>query len=63
MKREKAVAVTKALNSIENFEMFMESVEQLYYDMEGDFAGFFEDELMHLMKAELANRKAVLEQM
>lgn len=63
MTREKAVAVTKALNSIENFEMFMESVEQLYYDMEGDFAGFFEDELMHLMKAELANRKAVLEQM
>lgn len=63
MTREKAVAVTKALNSIEDFEMFMESVEQLYYDMEGDFTGFFEDELMPLMRAELANRKAVLEQM
>lgn len=63
MTREKAVAVTKALNRIEDFEMFMESVEQLYYDMEGDFAGFFEDELMPLMKAELANRKAILEQM
>lgn len=63
MTREKAVAVTKALNSIEDLEMFMESVEQLYYDMEGDFAGFSEDELMPLMKAELTNRKAILEQM
>lgn len=63
MTREKAVAVTKALNRIEDFEMFMESVEQLYYDMEGDFAGFFEDELMPLMRVELANRKAILEQM
>lgn len=60
MTREKALAVTKALNDIEDFEMFMDEVEKVYQTVEGDIATFYETKLLPLMNAELANRKSVL---
>lgn len=63
MTKEKAAKVSKALNDINDFEVFMDEVENLYMSIEGDFSDFFENELMPLMRAELANREAILNNM
>lgn len=60
MTRENAVAVVKALNDIEDFELFMDDVEKAYRDVEGDIATFYETKMLPLMNAELARRKSVL---
>lgn len=60
MTRENAVAVVKALNDIEDFELFMDDVEKAYQDVEGDIATFYETKMLPLMNAELARRKSVL---
>ena len=63
MTREKAVEVTRALNDIEDFEMFMEQVEKLYHESEGDLYKFYTNQMLPAMEAELARRQLVLEQM
>lgn len=60
MTRENAVAVVKALNDIEDFEIFMDEVEKAYQCVEGDIATFYETKMLPLMNAELARRKSVL---
>ena len=60
MTREQAVAVTKALNDVEDFEIFMDQVQSVYYNTEGDLGEFFETKMLPLMNAELARRKSTL---
>lgn len=60
MTREQAVAVTKALNDVEDFEIFMDQVQSAYYNTEGDLGEFFETKMLPLMNAELARRKSAL---
>ncbi len=63
MTKEKAVEVARALNDIEDFARFMEEVEKLYHESEGDLAKFFNNQMLPAMEAELARRELVLEQM
>ena len=63
MTREKAVSITRALNDIEDFEMFYEGIIQLYNKSEGDFNDFVRKQLLPLMDAELDRRKQILENM
>ncbi len=60
MTREKAAAIAKALNDVEDFETFMSEVEVAYYNVEGDLADFFNTKMMPLMNSELARRKSAL---
>lgn len=65
MTREKALAASKALDAIDNFEAFMEEVDKVVVNAE-DFAPFSPDfklELENLMQAELMRLKAILEEM
>ena len=63
MTRDKAVEITRALNDIDDFELFMDLVSNAYREVEGNISGFFHDELMPLMKKELRRRESVLEEM
>jgi hypothetical protein len=64
MKRDKAAEITRALNDIEDFEIFMEQIEHVFHhEVEGNFSGFYYDELLPLMKKELRRRETVLEDM
>ena len=63
MTKEKAVKVARALNDIEDFARFMEEVEKLYNESEGDLAKFYNNQIVPAMEAELARRQLVLEQM
>ena len=63
MTREKANAVARALQDIDDFEIFMEQIEHVFqHEVEGNFSGFYYDELLPLMKKELRRREAVLEE-
>lgn len=63
MTRERAASVTRALNDIEDFEMFMEQIEAVVSEFEGNVDTFFEEQLLPTLKFELARRKQVLEEM
>ena len=64
MTRDKANAIARALNDIDDFEIFMERIEHVFHhEVEGNFSGFYYDELLPLMKKELRRREAVLEDM
>ena len=63
MTRDKAAVITRTLNDIEDFEVFMEQVEHVFHETEGNLSGFYYDELLPLMKKELRRRKSVLEDM
>lgn len=60
---KQAVEVSKALNDIEDFEMFMDAVQAAYYNTEGDLSDFFNQKMLPMMEEELARRKTVLEDM
>lgn len=60
---KQAVEVSKALNDIEDFEMFMDAVQVAYYNTEGDLSDFFNEKMLPMMEEELARRKKVLEDM
>ena len=63
MTRTQAAAVTKALNDIEDFELFMDQIELTVNNFEGDVQTFFEEQILPAMKFELARRKQILEEM
>lgn len=63
MTRDNAAMITRALNDIEDFELFMDLVYNAYHEVEGNLSGFFYDELMPLMKKEMRRRETVLEEM
>ena len=56
MTRNNAAAITRALNDIEDFEIFMEQVEHVFHEIEGNLSGFYYDELLPLMKKELRTK-------
>ena len=60
MTRNNAATITRALNDIEDFEIFMEHV---FHETEGNLSSFYYDELLPLMKKELRRRESVLEGM
>ena len=63
MTRDKANAVARALQDIDDFEIFMEQIDHVFHhEVEGNFSGFYYDELLPLMKKELRRREAVLEE-
>lgn len=62
MTRDNAASITRALNDIEDFEIFMEQVEHVFRETEGNLGGFYYDELLPLMKKELRRRESVLEE-
>lgn len=63
MTRERAVKIAKALNDIEDFEMLFDEIEVAVQNTEGDFSDFYENQLIPMLQAELARRKAMLEEM
>ena len=63
MTRERAAKIAKALNDIEDFEMLFDEIEAAVQNTEGDFSDFYENQLIPMLQAELARRKAVLEEM
>ena len=60
---KQAVEVSKALNDIKDFEMFMDAVQVAYYNTEGDLSDFFNEKMLPMMEEELARRKKLLEDM
>ncbi len=60
MTREQAVAVTKALNDIEDFELFIEQIEIAYDNSDGNLSEFFQGVLMPVLEKELNRRKEIL---
>ena len=63
MTREQAVEITRVLNDIEDFELFMEQIDQVYQNMEGNLSGFYYDQLLPLMREELKRRENELKHM
>ena len=63
MTMTKAVEVMKALNDIDDMELFIDQVTLAYDKTEGNLYDFFHGELMPMLDAELERRKAVLEAM
>ena len=61
MTRDNAAVITRALNDIEDFEIFMEQVEHVFHETEGNLSGFYYDELLPLMNKELRRRESILE--
>lgn len=60
MTREQACTITRALNDIEDFEIFMDQMEMAYQNTEGNISEFFETKIRPLMNAELARRESAL---
>ena len=63
MTREQAVEIMRVLNDIEDFELFMEQIDQVYQTMEGNLSGFYYDQLLPLMREELKRRENELKHM
>lgn len=63
MTKEYAAKVAKALNDINDFELLFDEIEVTIRNVEGDFSDFYENQLIPMMKAELARREAVLKEM
>ena len=64
MTRDKAIAIARALQDIDDFEIFMEQIEHVFqHEVEGNLGDFYCDELLPLMKKELRRRMTVLEDM
>ena len=63
MTKEYATKVAKALNDINDFELLFDRIEVIVSNVEGDFSDFCENQLIPMMKAELARREAILKEM
>lgn len=61
MTKDKASKVAQALNSINDFEIFMNEIDGVYNNIEGDFDDFYQDQLYPLLDAEMKRREAELE--
>ena len=63
MTREKAYEVTSALEDINDFELFMDEIDGVFNNTEGNFDEFYHSELLPLLEKELARRVNVLEEL
>lgn len=63
MTREKAYKVASALEDIYDFELFMDEIDGVFNNTEGNFDEFYHNELLPLLEKELARRVSVLEEL
>ena len=63
MTKDKAYKVAAALTNIDDFEIFMDEIHQVFRNVEGDFDDFYYNELFPLLEKEMMRRKAVLEEL
>lgn len=63
MTREKAYEVTSVLGDIYDFELFMDEIEGVYNNTEGNFDEFYHNELFPLLKKEMDRRLKILEEL
>lgn len=61
MTKDKASEVAQALNSVNDFEVFMDEIDGVYNNVEGDFDDFYHNQLRPLLIAEMKRREAELE--
>ena len=63
MTREKAYEVASVLEDINDFELFMDEINGVYNNTEGNFDEFYRNELFPLLKKELDRRLKILEEL
>lgn len=63
MTREKAYEVTSVLEDIDDFELFMDEINGVYNNTEGNFDEFYHNELFPLLKKEMDRRLKILEEL
>lgn len=63
MTREKAYEVASALEDIHDFELFMDEINGVYNNTEGNFDEFYHNELFPLLKKEMDRRLKILEEL
>lgn len=63
MTREKAYKVVSVLEDIDDFEFFMDEINGIYNNTEGNFDEFYHSELLPLLKKEMDRRLKILEEL
>ena len=63
MTREKAYEVVSGLEDIHDFELFMDEIDGVYNNTEGNFDEFYHNELFPLLKKEMDRRLKILEEL
>ena len=63
MTREKVYEAIFALEDIHDFELFMNEIDGVYNNTEGNFDEFYHNELFPLLKKELDRRLKILEEL
>ena len=63
MTRKKAYEVASALEDIHDFELFMDEIDGVYNNTEGNFDEFYHNELFPLLKKEMDRRLKILEEL
>jgi hypothetical protein len=63
MTKDKAYEVASALEDIQDFDIFMDEINGVYNNTEGNFDEFFHGELLPLLEKEMNRRLKVLEEL
>lgn len=63
MTKDKAYEVASALEDIHDFELFMDEIDGVYNNAEGNFDEFYHNELFPLLKKEMDRRLRILEEL
>ena len=63
MTREKAYEVASVLEDIHDFEIFMDEIDGVFNNTEGNFEEFYHNELFPLLKKEMDRRLKILEEL
>ena len=63
MTKEKAYEVASVLEDIHDFELFMDEIDGVYNNTEGNFSEFYHNELFPLLKKEMDRRLKILEEL
>jgi hypothetical protein len=63
MTKDKAYEVASALEDIQDFDIFMDEINDVYNNTEGNFDEFFHGELLPLLEKEMNRRLKVLEEL
>ena len=63
MTREKAYKVASVLQDIYDFEIFMDEIDGVFNNTEGNFDEFYHNELFPLLKKEMDRRLKILEEL
>ena len=63
MTRDKALEVVSALEDIYDFELFMDEIDGVFNNTEGNFDEFYHNKLFPLLKKEMDRRLKILEEL